>query len=163
MERFIIIDDKKCEKELADFLEANKEHIRYITTMNTVKSSAKGFFEELTSGFVSEDKLAIDSNQQIEIVHTRDITHLEAIDQKTKLYFSNNTFLETASNLDSFANRLKGSTFLKVHDNYIINLEYFSKLDIKDSNTIEIKNDVKIPIDPNKKIFLLNYFKKLNI
>jgi len=125
MERIIIIDDKKCEKELADFLEANKEHIRFNTTMNNIKSSAKGFFEELSAGFGSEDKLAINLNQQIEIVHTRDITHLEAIDQKTQLYFSNNTFIETSSNLESFANKLKGSNFLRVHEHFIINLDYF--------------------------------------
>ncbi len=163
MERIIIIDDKKCEKELADFLEANKEHIRFNTTMNNIKTSAKGFFEELTAGFGSEDKLAINLNQQIEIVHTRDITHLEAIDQKTQLYFSNNTFIETSSNLESFANKLKGSNFLRVHEHFIINLDYFSKLDIKDSTTIELSNGIKIPIDPPKKSLLLNYLKKLDI
>jgi two-component system LytT family response regulator len=163
MERIIIIDDKKCEKELSDFLEANKEHIRFSTTMNNIKSSAKGFFEELTAGFGSEDKLAINSNQQIEIVHTRDITHLEAVDQKTQLYFSNNPFIETSSNLDYFANKLKGSNFLRVHERFIINLDYFLKLDIKDSTTIELSNGIKIPIDPQKKSLLLNYLKKINI
>jgi DNA-binding LytR/AlgR family response regulator len=163
MERIIIIDDKKCEKELADFLEANKEHIRYNTTMNNIKSSAKGFFEELKAGIGSEDKLAIDSNQQIEIVHTRDITHVEAIDQKTNLYFSNNTMIETSSNLNSYAFKLKGSNFLRVHDNFIINLDYFSKLEIKGSETIELTTGIKVPIDPSKKSLLLNYLKKLDI
>jgi DNA-binding LytR/AlgR family response regulator len=163
MERIIIIDDKKCEKALADFLEANKEHIRFNTTMNNVKSSAKGFFEELTLEIGPDDKLAVKSNQQIEIVHTRDITHIEAIDQKTKLYFSNNTSIETSSNLDSFANRLKGSTFLRVHDNFIINLDFFSKLDIGESKTIELINAKKVPIDPAKKSLLLNFLNKIDL
>ncbi len=163
MERVIIIDDNKCSKDLADFLEANREHILFNTTMNNIKLSAKGFFEELTSGFGSEDKLAINSNQQIEIVHTRDITYLETINQITFLYLSNNTFIETSSNLNSFANRLKGSNFLRVHSNFIINLDYFSKLDINEYNTIELNNGIKVPIDPSKKSLLLNYLKKLDI
>jgi|APLow6443716910_1056828.scaffolds.fasta_scaffold102752_2 DNA-binding LytR/AlgR family response regulator len=163
MERIIIIDDKKCEKELADFLEANKEHIRYIQTMNNIKSSAKGFFEELTAGIEPDEKLAINSNQQIEIVHTRDITYLEAINQITFLYLSNNTFIEASSNLNSFASRLKGSNFLRVHSNYIINLDYFSKLDINESHTIELSTGIKVPIDLSKESLLLNYLRKLDI
>lgn len=163
MERIIIIDDKKCEKELSDFLEANKDHIRLSTTMNNIKSSAKGFFEEITAGYASEDKLAIDSNQQIEIVHTRDITYLETVNQKTNLYLSNNSCIETNSNLNSFADKLKGSNFLRVHLNYIINLDYFSKLDFKEDPTIELSNGIKVPIDPARKSLLLHYLKKLDI
>lgn len=163
MERIIIIDDKKCEKELADFLDANKEHIRYNTAINAAKLSAKGFFEALTDELGTEDKLAINSSQQIEIVHTRDITHLEAIDQKTNLYFSNNTMIETSNKLDSYANKLKGSNFLRVHNNIIINLDYFSKLDIKGSETIELITGIIVPIDPSKKSLLLNYLKKLDL
>jgi len=163
MERIIIIDDKKCEKELADFLEANKDHIRLSTTMNNIKSSAKGFFEEITAGFPTEDKLAIDSNQQIEIVHTRDITYLETVNQKTHLYLSNNTFIETNSNLNSFGNKLKSSNFLRVHPNFIINLDYFSQLDINENHTIKLSTGSKVPIDPSKESLLLNYLKKLDI
>ena len=163
MERIIIIDDKKCEKELADFLEANKEHIRYNTTMNNIKSSAKGFFEELTAGIGPDEKLAINSNQQIEIVHTRDIAYVESVNQKTHLHLCSNTIIETNSNLNSFANKLKGSNFLRVHSNFIINLDYFSKLDINEYNTIELRNGIKVPIDPSKKSLLLNYLKKLDI
>ncbi len=163
MERIIIIDDMKCEQELANFLEANRDHIRLSTTIETLKSSAKGFYEELTSEFVPDNKLAITSNQHIDIVHTRDITHIEAIDQKTKLYLSNNTFIETSSTLESFANKLKGSNFLRVHHDFIINLDYFSKLDVREGKTIEIENGIKIPIDLSKKALLLNHLKKINI
>lgn len=157
MERIIIIDDNNCKRELSDFLEANKEHIRFNTTMNNIKSSAKGFFEELTAELGYEEKLAINSNQNIEIVHTRDITHLEALDQKTKLYFSNNTFIETSSNLDSFMNKLKGSNFIRVHYNYIINFDYFSKLIIGETSTVELNNRKTIPVNHDVLDGLLNY------
>lgn len=163
MERIIIIDDKKCEKELSDFLEANKEHIRYNTPLNDVKSTTKGFFEEIISGLGSEDKLAIDSNQQIEIVHTRDITYLETVNQKTHLYLKNNTIIETNGGLNSFMDKLKGSNFLRVHSNYIINLDYFSKLDFKEDPALELSTGIKVPIDPARKSLLLNYLKKLDI
>jgi DNA-binding LytR/AlgR family response regulator len=163
MERIIIIDDKKCEKELADFLEANKEHIRFNTTMDHVKSSSKGFFEELTAGFGSEDKLAIDSNQQIEIVHTSDITHLEAIHQKTKLYFSNNSIIETNSSLDSFVGKLKGSNFLRVHPDFIINLDYFSKLMTGKNAFIVLSNGTSVPVEAGKENLLLHYLKKIEL
>lgn len=163
MERFIIIDDKKCEKELAEFLEANKEHIRYNTTLTCIKSSPKGFFEELKSEFGSEDKLAINSNQQIEIVHTRDITYLEAIEGKTKLYFANKHCIETNSNLDSFGIKLKSSNFMRIHERIIINLDYFSKLDIHDSNTLVLTNSIKVPVDPERKSLLLQFLNKIDI
>jgi DNA-binding LytR/AlgR family response regulator len=157
MERIIIIDDNNCKRELSDFLEANKEHIRFNTSLNNIKSSAKGFFEELTAELGYEEKLAISSNQNIEIVHTRDITHLEDFDQKTKLYFSNNTFIETSSNLDSFMNKLKGSNFIRVHYNYIINFDYFSKLIISETPTVVLNNRKTIPVNPDVIDGLLNY------
>jgi DNA-binding LytR/AlgR family response regulator len=157
MERIIIIDDNYCKKELADFIEANKEHIRFSTSTNDIKSASGGLIEEITSELGSEKKLAVFSNQHIEIIHTRDITHLEAIGQRTKINFADFRFIETTSNLNSFSNRLKGSTFLKVHDNFIVNLDFFSKLNINDGQTIELSNGIHLPIDEAKKALLIKY------
>ncbi len=163
MERIIIIDDKKCEKELADFLEANKDHIRYSNTLENIQSNAKGLYEELTTHGRNDEKLAISSNQHIDIVHTSDITHLEAGDQKTILYLMNKSAIETKSNLDSFLIKLKGSNFLRVHKNYIVNLDYFSKLIRGKSTSIQLSNGTSVPVDAAKENLLLNYLNKIEI
>jgi DNA-binding LytR/AlgR family response regulator len=157
MERIIIIDDKKCEKELAEFLEANKEHIRYSTAVNDIKSTSNSFFEEISSKMGSADKLAIVSNQLIEIVHTRDITYFETLGQKTRIHFSDNRFMETYGTLDSFSNRLKGSTFLRIHENFIVNLDFFSKLNLTEGQTIELSNGIHLPVDQARKVLLVKY------
>ena len=161
MERIIIIDDKKCEKELAEFLEANKEHIRFNTTFENIKSSSKGFIEELTAEYSDEEKLAIDSNEHIEIVHTRDMTHLEAIGQTTKLHFSGNNSIETNSNLDALGKKLRGTNFLRIHQNFIANLDFFSKLSLGEDPVLLLNNGIKLPIDKDKKNLLISYLKKM--
>ncbi len=108
MERFIIIDDKKCEKELAEFLEVNREHIRFNSSLDNLKTSTKAFFEELAADYSTDEKLAVNSNQQIEIVHTRDITHIEAREQSARLHLADNKYIETNSDIESLGKRLKG-------------------------------------------------------
>ena len=157
MDRIIIIDDKKCEKELSDFLEANKEHIRFNTTMNNFKSSTKDFFEELTTELVSDEKLAINSNQHFEIVHTRDITHVEDMGLQIRIYLINNKFIDAASKFDDFEKKLIGHNFIRIHDKFIINFNHFSKLNMGVTPAIALNNGATIPVNPNMLDQVLKY------
>jgi two-component system LytT family response regulator len=161
MERFIIIDDKKCEKELAEFLEVNREHIRFNSSLDNLKTSSKAFFEEIASDMGADEKLAVNSNQQIEIVHTRDITHIEAMEQSARLHLADNRYIETNSDIDALGKRLKGSNFIRIHKSYIINLEYFSKLNTGIETSVLLSTGTELPVAEDKKNLLLKYFKEL--
>lgn len=162
MERIIIIDDKKCEKELAEFLELNREHIRFNSSMDNLKTTTKAFFEEIASDFSVDEKLAVNSNQQIEIVHTRDITHIEAMEQSARLHLADKRYIETSSDLESLGKRLKGSNFIRIHKNYIINLEYFSKLGLGPETGLYLQNNTRLPVEQEKRSLLINYLKQIN-
>jgi len=149
MEQIIIIDDNNCKKELSDFLESNKDHIRFNSSLVNFKNSTKGIFEELVSENEMDGKLAINSNHQIEIIHTRDITHVEDMGPQIRIYSINNKFIEAASKFDDFEKKLIGHNFIKIHDRYIINFNHFLKLNIGLAPAITLNTGVTIPVNPN--------------
>ncbi len=162
MERIIIIDDMNCKKGLQEFLEANKEHIRYSTTIDNLKNTTKFFIDELTGNYESENKLAVNTDKQINIIHTHEIIYLEASGKKTKLHLSNNKCVEAINSIDSYGKKLISANFIRVHEQYIVNLEYFSKFNFKNKLELELHNGITIPVDTNKKDLLINYIENIS-
>jgi DNA-binding LytR/AlgR family response regulator len=161
MERIIIIDDNNCKKELADFLEANKEHIRFNSLVTRFKSSPKGFFDELVTEYHEHDKLAINSNQHIDIIHTSDITYIESLGTRSGLHFINEVVIETLSSIDVFEEKLKGRNFIRVHDRYIVNFDYFSKLNVGKNPTVVLVNGNTLPVNTVLTDWILSYLEKM--
>jgi DNA-binding LytR/AlgR family response regulator len=161
MERIIIIDDKNCRRELSDFIESNKEHIRFNSSIEKMKNTTRAFFEELASDTGSENKLAVSSNQHIEIVHTRDITHIEATGLTTSLHLSNKSIIEANSTLEQLSLKLKGSNFIRIHNDFMVNLDYFSKLDLGSTTFMLLDNGINLPVDPDKKSLIIKYLKDI--
>jgi len=161
MERIIIIDDNNCKKELADFLEANKEHIRFNSSLDDFKTTSKGIFEELVAEVEMEDRLAIDSNRQIDIIHTRDITYIEALGPRTALHFENNNCIETGCSIDGYEKKLIGHHFIRIHDNYMINTDYFSKLNLGNNPAAVLKNGAVLPVNPAEINRLITYINSI--
>jgi DNA-binding LytR/AlgR family response regulator len=161
MERIIIIDDNNIKQELADFLEANKEHIRFNSSVNNFKSSAKGFFDEMVTENDKTDKIAINSNQHIDIIHTRDIIYIESLGTRSGLHFINDVVIETTSSIDVFEEKLKGRSFIRVHERYIINFDYFSKLNIGTNPTVVMVDGSTLPVNPALTDWILSYLAKM--
>lgn len=151
-----------CKEGLQEFLEANKEHIRYSTTIDNLKNTTKFFIDELTGNYESENKLAVNTDKQINIIHTHEIIYLEASGKKTKLHLSNNKCVEATTGIDSYEIKLTGDNFIKVHEKYIVNLEYFSKFNFKNKPELELINGIILPVDPDKKNLIINYIENIS-
>lgn len=163
MERIIIIDDNSCKKELADFLEAHKEHIRYNSSLVNFRSTANGIFEELVSHPEAKDKLAIDSHQRIDIVHTRDISYIEALGSKSGLHFSNGSYLETSGSLSSFEEKLKGRNFITIQNRFLLNLGFFLKFIMGEHPEIILVTGESLPVNREGIEPIINYLNSLEI
>lgn len=162
MERIIIIDDLNCKDDLQAFLEANKEHIRINTPVDNLKNTSKFFIEELTGNYESENKLAINTDKQIKILHTNEIIFIEAEGSKTNLHIKNDKCIEAITDIDSYEEKLANSNFIRIHEKYIVNLEYFSKFNFKNKLQVDLTNGISLPVDPDKKDMLIKYIENIN-
>ena len=162
MERIIIIDDMNCKEGLQEFLEANKEHIRYSTTIDNLKNTTKFFIDELTGNYESVNKLAVNTDKQINIIHTHEIIYLEASGKKTKLHLNNGRCVEALTDIDSYEQKLANSSFMRIHESFIVNLDYFSKFNFKDKLQMELNDGMNLPVDHDKKEALINYIENIN-
>ena len=138
MERIIIIDDLNCKDDLQAFLEANKEHIRINTPIDNLKNTSKFFIEELSGNYESENKLAVNTDDQINIIHTQEIIYVETTGNKTKLHLSNGKCVEAITDLDSYEQKLANASFIRIHKLFIVNLDYFLKFNFKNKLQVEL-------------------------
>jgi DNA-binding LytR/AlgR family response regulator len=162
MERIIIIDDLNCKEELQKFLEANKQHIRINTSVEDLKNTSKFFIEELTGNFELGNKLAVNTDKQVNILHTKEIIYIEAAGTKSKLHLKNDKNLEATTDIDSYESKLEHSNFIRIHDNFIVNLDYFLKFNFKNTNEVELINGTNLPVDSNRKDLLINQIENIN-
>jgi len=160
MERIIIIDDHLCKAELAEFLEANKDHIKLNSTIENLKSTTRIFFNELAEGENENNKLVIDSEEKINFIKARDIIRIEFLEGKSKIYLKKGNPLETRQDIDSIEKKLPENYFLRVHELHLINLDYLSSCRFVHQPSVHLTNGEVLPISENRKAHIMKQLEK---
>jgi two-component system LytT family response regulator len=123
---------------------------RFTTTVKSVSSSEK--ISELLShiGGPTNKKLVIQLQDKTLFLDIKDIlflkaesnyTHFTMVDEKT--YFTSKT-------IKYFQEKLKGTSFFRPHQSYLINTTYITEYS-KTDNSIILKGGKMIPVSKNKK------------
>ncbi|MBN2174378.1 MAG: LytTR family transcriptional regulator [Bacteroidales bacterium] len=161
MERIIIIDDHLCKEELAEFLEANKKHIKLDSSFEQLKSSTKIFFEELLEIKNGDEKIIFNSDQNINFVRTKEIVSVNAFGRYCKIILKNGSILETNQDLDSIEKKLPRDFFMRIHALHLINLDYLASCKLNIPPSIIMNNGEILPLDENKKAEVIKYLENL--
>ncbi len=105
-----------------------------------------------------EKKLVIADSNGFQVINSRDIIFCEANGYCTLFYLSNHMVTASSRNLKYYENMLSASTFMRVHNSFLVNLNHVKGY----LNTEEIKltEGHKVPLSGSAKKEFVTYFKK---
>jgi two-component system, LytTR family, response regulator len=108
------------------------------------------------------EKLILNTSDNIYIVDIKDIVRCNSDNNYTTFHLWNNKKITTSKTLKEYENLLPEDTFIRIHRSHIINTEYITKINKRNSGYLCMKDKSEIPISPKKKDLLLTKLKGLN-
>jgi two-component system, LytTR family, response regulator len=95
--------------------------------------------------------LKINTEDGIEIVSVEDIVFLKSLNYYTKIVLNNNKTYITTKTLKEHEKMLKNYPFFRVHQSFIININYLRSVEIKEKNVAIMQNGMEISVSRRRK------------
>ena len=109
-------------------------------------------------------KIAIASTYGIDFIEIDDINFLEADNNYTKIYLTNDSRIVASKPLSEFEEILAPfSVFFRSHRSYLLNINCIARFNTKDGAFIEMKNGDKIPLSRYRRKAFESIFTKIKI
>lgn len=97
------------------------------------------------------DKIAIRSGNEMILLKISEISHIKGKGSYAELVMIDNTTHLVSRNLKNFENVLiKDDRFLRIHKSYIVNFDEVVSYSKSDGGWLNLKNNISIPISPEK-------------
>ena len=162
MDKIIIIDNNEIQEELEKFIVANKKHILFNSDMDLLSLERNPILKDIIENYESKHKIKIHTKSRVWFFKSGEIIHLEAKQQNTLLYLTNKNRSLINENIDQIENQLKDFSFIRIHDNHIINMNFISKINAGGDENIELINGDIIPIESQRKQYILKSLENHN-
>ena len=106
-------------------------------------------------------RLALHTQDTIEIVPVADIVRLEAGGNYTQFYFNNNKKLLVTRTLKEFDQLLQDHQFLRVHQSHLVNPAYLKSFVKTDGGYLVLTDGTKVPVSVRKRPEVVRLLGKL--
>ena len=104
------------------------------------------------------DKIALLFQNGVSFVQITDIIYCEADDNYTKFYLKNGQVTLISKILRDIQETLEEPNFLRVHRQFLVNLDQISRYVEGEGNYLIMSNDTTIPVARNQKDKLIERF-----
>ncbi|OMP31390.1 LytTR family DNA-binding domain-containing protein [Mangrovimonas sp. DI 80] len=104
-------------------------------------------------------KITIPQQDGFEVLNTANILYCKADDNYTEIYLDNNRKKLVSKTLKYFEDALIGSSFVRVHKSYLVNINEVTKYVKGKGGSVVLSNGKEIMVSASKKSDLLSYFK----
>lgn len=99
----------------------------------------------------AEDRIAIPLREGIEIVHVREIVHLEASESYTVIHLESGSKVLSSKNIKVYEDKLDPDIFFRIHKSHIVNMRHHLRgMHRIDGNDAVMSNGRHIPISRRK-------------
>ncbi|MDZ4663589.1 MAG: LytTR family DNA-binding domain-containing protein [Bacteroidota bacterium] len=156
MLRFLIVDDAGCKKELDRFILKHKASVKVNEASNTLTEK----IVKLTQTVAQGTKIAIRTNNNIDLVNVNDIIRLESKRNYTKLHFTDKKNMVLSKTLRECEAMFASRGFLRIHKSHLINMAFMNSYSKSDALVL-MKDGSKIPVSLRKKETLFKELEKL--
>ncbi len=107
--------------------------------------------ENISSDDQSNAKIAFPIENGYKIIKTNSILYCQSDINYTKIFLNNGTSFMLSKTLKFIEELLPSTTFLRVHNSYLVNFNYVSYFSRSIDSYVELANGLKIPVSTRKK------------
>ncbi len=105
-------------------------------------------------------KIVLKTEKHIHIVNISDIIYVESDGNYSTVFIKGLKAIVVSKLIKEFEQMLSGSNFLRIHQSYLINLEYLKNYN-KQTGRVIMSNNTKLPVSVRKKSNLIDFLSNL--
>ncbi len=162
MDKIIIIDNNEIQEELEKFIIANKKHILFNSDMDLLSLERNPILKDIIENYESKHKIKIHTKSRVWFFKSREIVRFEAGQGNTTAYLTNMNHSVINENIDQIENQLKDFSFIRIHNDHIINMNFIVKITAGQNVNIELMNGDIVPIEDQRKQYILKSLENHN-
>jgi len=114
-----------------------------------LQQQVRNLMEGVQSG--TFERLALTTAEGIEFVEIKEILYLQSDVNYTHFFLSNGEQILVSKSLKEYDSLLAGANFFRIHQSYLVNIQYVKKILKEDGGIVQLKNNVQLPISRRKK------------
>jgi len=162
MDKIIIIDDSGVQDELEKFIVANKKHILFNSDMDLLLLEKNPILKDIIENYESKHKIKIHTKSRVWFFKSREIVRFEAGKGNTTAYLTNKNHSVINENINQIENQLKDFSFLRIHNNHIVNMSFITRIFEDNSGKVTLTNGDILPVDNQRKQYIIETLEKHN-
>jgi len=108
--------------------------------------------------FMRQDRIALRSQQIVEIVEVKEICYLQGDNRHTTVFLNGGKKVITNKTLKEYEELLSGDNFLRIHYSYLVNERHIQRYHQKDG-LLFLKDGTEIPVSDRRKGIIDSYYK----
>jgi two-component system LytT family response regulator len=162
VDKIIIIDNNEIQEELDKFININQKHILFNSDMDQLSTETNPILKGIIDNYEEKHKIKIRTKTRIWFFKSSEIIRLEAKQQNTILYLTNQNRSLINESIDQIENQLKDFSFIRIHDDHIVNVNFISKITAGWDESIELINGEIVPIENQRKQYILKSLENHN-
>jgi len=157
MDKIIIIDNTGIREEVEKFIFKNRKHILFASDLDEMTLNENPVLKEIIANYEEQNKIKIHTKSRIWFFKGHEIIRIEGREKDTVIYLSDKHTRVLNESIDEIENQLKDFSFIRIHRNHIVNINYLSK--IAGEKTELTTGDV-LPIEPQLKQYIAESIEK---
>jgi len=115
----------------------------------------------LNANFKNPSKIVLKTSDKMHIVDLEDIVYCEADNNYTIFHLTNGTDLVLSKSLKVYEELLSDSSFYRVHQTYLVNVNAIVAFEKSDGGHLLMTNGKSVPVSVTKKKRLLNHLQSI--
>lgn len=143
------------EEDLAQAVKKAEDIIRF-----EEKLHAKAFGESIKN-LNSTHRLVLKSSDQIHLIDTNDIVHIEADGNYSAFYLVDGRKIVISKSTKEFEEQLLDQGFHRIHKSHLVNINRMNYFDKADGGTLVMCNGDEVPVASRKRDMLMELFESL--
>ncbi|MES2132923.1 MAG: LytTR family DNA-binding domain-containing protein [Bacteroidota bacterium] len=116
-------------------------------------------FNQVSAGHTQ--KIVLKTNDQMHILTSNEIIHVEAEGNYTKFYLVNKKTILVSKTLKDYEDILDKENFVRIHQSHIVNMMYASRFDKRNGGFLILKDNTSLPVSTRKKDDLIHYLENI--
>ena len=119
----------------------------------------KNFLSTLQNPRSRKNKLAIPTQQGLEMIEIQEIMRCEAANGYTIIYLKNEKPIVSSRDLKTYQELLEDYDFFRIHDSHLVSHLHIQKILNEDGGVLVMSNETKLPIARRRKSDFLEWLK----
>lgn len=107
--------------------------------------------KQIASAPLLSAKIALPTSKGLEFIHSADIIYVRSAGNYIQVYTVQRNDLFVNKMISRFENQVSPSTFVRIHHQYLINIQHLTRYEKGDGGTVYLTNDIALPVSREKK------------